>query len=191
METAFEILDIFSLQTRNSPTYLKHSLNGDRGDDGGANPLAFTHHLPHDEEHRRGEGEGREPHSADEFLGAAAGHDALGFERVADGHVALNAQAGDVERGGVGAAVPEKVVAPAHCVPERPRVVEPDEVVELNGHREHEDEQVGDGEAGQVVVHGALEVLQALFGEQGVQGDGVPQRAHSEQSHVDDGDYHL
>ena len=109
---------------------------------------------------------------------------------MADGHVALHAQAGDVERGGVGAAVPEEVVTPAQRIPKHPRVVEPDEVVELDGHGEHENEQVGDGEAGQVVVHGALQVLEGLFGQQGVQGDGVPQRARSEQSHVDDSDYH-
>lgn len=170
--------------------YLKHCLNGDRGDDRGAYLLAFTHHLAHDEEHRRGKSEGRDPHGADELLGAAAGHDALGFERVANGHVALHAQAGDVERGGVRAAVPEEVVTPADGVPEHPRVVEPDEVVELDGHGEDEDQQVGDSEASQVVVHGALEVLQSLFGQQGVQCDGVPQRADSEQGHVDDCDYH-
>lgn len=110
---------------------------------------------------------------------------------MADGHVALHAQAGDVQRGGVGAAVPEEVVTPAYRVPEHPWVMEPDEVVELDWHGEDEDQQVGHGEACQVVVHGALEVLQGLFGQQCVQGDGVPQRAHGEQSHVDDSDYHL
>ena len=174
-----------------SDTHLQHGLHGERGDDSGAYLLALEHHLAHGEEHRRREREGREPHGADQLLGAAAGHDALGFERVADGHVALHAQAGDVQRGGVGAAVPEEVVAPAHRVSEYPRVVEPYEVIELDGHGEHEDQQVGHGEAGQVVVHSALEVLQGLFGQQCVQGDGVPHRAHSEQSYVEDGDYNL
>lgn len=110
---------------------------------------------------------------------------------MADGHVTLHAEAGDVQRRGVRAAVAEKVVAPAYCVPEHPRVMEPDEVVQLYGHGENEDQQVGDSETGQVVVHGALEVLQGLFGQQGVQGNRVSQRTHSEQSHVDDGDYYF
>lgn len=42
-----------------------------------------------------------------------------------------------------------------------------------------------------MVVHGALEVVQALFGQQDVEGDGVTQQAHSEQGCVDDCDYHL
>lgn len=191
MDTFTRKVDTRTSDKTLSTTYLKHNLKCDGRNCSGADLLAVAHHLAHDEEHRRGEGEGREPHGADELLGAAAGHDALGFERVADGHESLHAQAGDVERGGVGAAVPEEVVTPAQGVPEHPRVVEPDEVVQLDGHREHQDEQVGDGQAGQVVVHGALEVLQGLFGQQGVQGDGVPQKAHSEQSHVDDGDYHF
>lgn len=174
-----------------SNTHLKHSLHCDRGDNSGAYILAFAHHLAHDEEHRCGEREGSEPHGGDELLGAAAGHDALGFERVADGHVTLHAEAGDVERGGIGAAVTKEVVTPAYGVSEDPGVMEPDEVVELDGHGENEDQQVGDGETGQVVVHGALEILQSLFGQQGVQGDGVPQRTHSKQSHVDDSDYHF
>lgn len=78
---------------------------------------------------------------------------------MADRQVALDAQAGDVEHGGVGAAVPEKVVPSTRGVAEHPGVVEPDEVVELDGHREDKDEKVGDGEADQVVVHGALEVV--------------------------------
>lgn len=178
-------------RTRTISTHLQHGLHGDSGDNGGADLLPVAGHLAHGEEHWSGEREGRDPHGADKLLSAAPGHDALRFERVADGHVALHAQAGDVERGGVGAAVPQEVVAPAHGVPEHPRVVEPDEIVELDGHGEDEDEQVRHGQAGQVVVHGALEVLQALFGQQGVQGDGVPQGADGEQSHVEDGDYHL
>lgn len=174
-----------------SRTYLNDSLHCDVGDDGGAYILAFAHHLAHDEEHRCAEREGNEPHGGDELLGAAAGHDALGFERVADGHVTLHTEAGDVEHRGVGATVAEEVVTPAYCVAEHPRVMDPDEVVQLDGHRENEDQQVGDGETGQVVVHGALEVLQSLFGQQGVQGDRVSQRTHSEQSHVDDSDYYF
>lgn len=183
--------DVFARKGNFSNTYLKYSFNCDRGHDGGAYLFAFNDLLAHDEEHRRCEGEWREPHSADEFLSAAAGHDALGFKWVADGHVTLHAQAGNVKHGGVGATVPEEVITPTHGIPEHPRVVEPDEVVELDGHGEHEDQQVGDGEAGQVVVHGALEILQALFGQQGVKSDGVPQRAHGKQCDVDGSDYYL
>lgn len=154
-------------------THLEHGLHGDLRDNSGAYLLAFTRLLAHDEGHWRREREGREPHGANEFFRAAAGHDALCFERVADGHVALNAQAGDVKRSGIRAAVSEEVVTPAHGVPEHPRVMEPDKVVELNGHGKDQDEQVGHSEAGQVVVNGALEVLQGLFGYQGIESDGV------------------
>lgn len=172
-------------------TNLKHGLHGHGGHHGRADLLAVAQLLAHNEQHRRGEGERGDPRRADELFGSAAGHDALGFERVADGQVALDAQAGDIEHGGVGAAVPEKVVAATHGVAEHPGVVEPDKVVELDGHRENKNEKVGDGEADQVVVHGALEVVQALFGQQDIEGDGVAQRAHSEQNRVDDCDYHL
>lgn len=169
-------------------THLQHGLHRDRRDHSGAYHLAVTHPLAHYEGHRCRESEGSEPHGADEFLGAAAGHDALGFERVADGHVALHAQAGDVKRGGIRATVPEEVVTPAHGVPEHPWVMEPDKVVELNGHGEDQNEQVGHGETGQVIVYGALKVLQRLSGNQGINSDGVAQGAYGEQSQVNDSD---
>lgn len=142
--------------------------------------------LPHGEDHGDGEEEGGDPDAADELLGAAAGHDALGFEGVADGHVALHAQAGDVERRGISAGVPQEIVTLADGPPESPGVVDPDEVVELDGHAEEEDEEVGEGEAGQVVVHGALQVLQRLLAHQRVRRDGVAHRAHQEEHQVDD-----
>lgn len=106
---------------------------------------------------------------------------------MADGHVALHAEAGDVERRGVGAGIPEEVVALADSSPESPGVMDPDEVVELDGHAEEEDEEVGEGEAGQVVMHGALQVLQRLLAHQRVCRDGVPHGADQKESQVDNG----
>lgn len=45
------------------------------------------------------------------FLGAAAGHEGLGLEEVADGQVAFHAQAGHVEGSGIGAGIAKEVVA--------------------------------------------------------------------------------
>lgn len=163
----------------------------DGGTDEGVGILVLAVDLPHGEDHGDGEEEGGDPDAADELLGAAPGHDALGFEGVADGHVALHAEAGDVERRGVGAGVPEEVVALADGPPESPGVMNPDEVVELDGHAEEEDEEVGEGEAGQVVVHGALQVLQRLLAHQRVRRDGVTHGAHQEKSQVDDGHHHF
>lgn len=159
--------------------------------DEGVGILVLAVDLPHGEDHGDGEQEGGDPDAADELLGAAAGHDALGFEGVADGHVALHAEAGDVECRGIGAGVPEEVVALANGPPESPGVMDPDEVVELDGHAEEEDEEVGEGEAGQVVVHGALQVLQRLLPHQRVRRDGVAHGAHQEKSQVDDGHHHF
>lgn len=163
----------------------------DGGADEGVGILGLAVDFPHGEDHGDGEEEGGDPDAADKLLGAAAGHDALGFEGVADGHVALHAEAGDVERRGVGAGVPEEVVAFADGSPESPGVMDPDEVVELDGHAEEEDEEVGEGEAGQVVVHGALQVLQRLLANQRVRRDGVTHGAHQEESQVDDGHHHF
>lgn len=163
----------------------------DGGADEGVGILVLAVDLPHGKDHGDGEEKGGDPDAADELLGAATGHDALGFERVADGHVALHAEAGDVERRGVGAGVPEEVVALADGPPKSPGVMDPDEVVELDGHAEEEDEEVGEGEAGQVVVHGALQVLQRLLAHQRVRRDRVTHRAHQEKSQVDDGHHHF
>lgn len=159
----------------------------DGGADDGIRILILSINLPHGKDHGDGQEEGGNPDAADELLGAAAGHDALGFEGVADGHVALHAEAGDVERRGVGAGIPEEVVALADRSSKSPGMMDPDEVVELDGHAEEEDEEVGEGKAGQVVMHGALQVLQRLLAHQRVRRDGVPHGAHEKESQIDDG----
>lgn len=159
----------------------------DGGADDGIRILILSINLPHGKDHGDGQEEGGNPDAADELLGAAAGHDALGFEGVADGHVALHAEAGDVERRGIGAGIPEEVVALADRSSKSPGMMDPDEVVELDGHAEEEDEEVGEGEAGQVVMHGALQVLQRLLAHQRVRRDGVPHGAHEKESQIDDG----
>ena len=105
------------------------------------------------------------------------------MQREADGDVALHAERRDVQDGGVGAALVDVVVQPAHRLAEEPGHVLP-EAVEVEGQAE-EDEQVGDGHAGQVEVGGGLHVLEALDDEDG---HGVARHAHHEDEDADDGD---
>lgn len=109
--------------------HLQYGFSSYRGHNSGAYKFVFDQSLSHGEEHRSGQEKRRDPHSADEFLGAAPRHDALRLERVADSHEALHAQAGDVERRRIRAAVPQKVVPFTNSLPKSPRVMHPNEVV--------------------------------------------------------------
>lgn len=176
MLTNLAILETQENAQRNDAvrTHLQNGFSSDRGHDSGAYEFIFNQTLSHSEEHRGGQEKRREPHGADQFLRAAPGHDALRFERVTDGHEALNAQTGDVERRRIRAPVPQKVVAFTHSLSKSPRMMHPDEVVQLNRHAEDQDEKVRYGQARQVIMHRALEILKRFLREECVQGDGIP-----------------
>lgn len=111
---------------------------------------------PHQDEDGSGANEGDGPEEEDDQLDLPLGDDHFSSEGEADGNVPLHAEGGDVEDGGVGAALADELEELAEEVPKVPGPVLP-EAEEVQGHAE-EDEQVGEGHAGQVEVGGGPHV---------------------------------
>lgn len=111
---------------------------------------------PHQDEDGSGANEGDGPEEEDDQLDLPLGDDDFSSEGEADGDVPLHAEGGDVEDGGVGAALADELEELAEEIPEVPGPVLP-EAKEVQWHAE-EDEQVGEGHAGQVEVGGGPHV---------------------------------
>lgn len=136
---------------------------------------------PHQEERGGCGDQGEAPQGEDDVLDPASGHHDFAPEREADGQVALDAQRGDVEDGGRGAALKDVVVEATHRLPENPRHVFP-QPVEVKGQAE-EDNKVRHRHAGQVQVGGGLHVLEVLDDEDG---HGVAGHSDDEDEDADD-----
>lgn len=100
--------------------------------------------------------EGNGPEEEDDQLDLPLGDDHFSSEGEADCNIPLHAEGGDVEDGGVGAALADELEELAEEVPKVPGPVLP-EAEEVQGHAE-EDKQVGKGHAGQVEVGGGPHV---------------------------------
>ena len=106
-------------------------------------------------EHRHQPGEGDEG-------GGAFPTKCFEAKRVADRHVALEAERGHVEDGGVAAGFEQEVVDLTGSVARGGREREPDGAVELDGHADEEHQQVRARQADHVVRHVLLQVAVAL-----------------------------
>lgn len=110
----------------------------------------------HQDENGSGTNEGDGPEEEDDQLDLPLGDDHFSSEGKADGNVSLHAEGSDVEDGGVGAALADELEELAEEIPKVPGPVLP-EAEEVQRHAE-EDEQVGEGHAGQVEVGGGPHV---------------------------------
>lgn len=137
--------------------------------------------MLHPDQHEDGPGaaEGHGPDDQDDQLHPALGDHHLGPQREADGEVAFDAQRGDGEHRGVGAALADELEEFAEQVTQVPGPVMP-EADEVEGHAE-EDEKVGEGHAGQVEVGGGTQLAEARHHQHGEQ---VARDAHHEQRHA-------
>lgn len=111
---------------------------------------------PHQDEDGASAEEGDGPEDENDQLDLPLGDDDFSSQGEADGDVPLHAERRDVEDGGVGAALADELEELAEEVPEVPGPILP-EAEEVQGHAE-EDEQVGEGHAGQVEVGGGSHV---------------------------------
>ena len=137
--------------------------------------------MLHSDQHEDGPGaaESQGPDDQDDELHPALGDHHLGPQREADGEVALDAQRGDGQHRGIGAALANKLEEFAEQVTQVPGPVMP-EAHEVEGHAE-EDEQVGEGHAGQVEVGGGAQLAETRHHHHGEQ---VARDAHQEERHA-------
>lgn len=137
----------------------------------------------HQDEDGASTNEGDGPEDEDDQLDLPLGDDHLRSQREADGDVPLHAERGDVEDGGVGAALADELEELAEEISEVPGPVLP-KAEEVQGHAE-EDEQVGEGHAGQVEVGGGPHVPEPRHHQHGHQ---VAEDPDDEEEDAGDGD---
>lgn len=142
---------------------------------------------PHKDEDGAGANEGDGPEDEDDQLDLPLGDDHLRAQGEADGDVPLHAEGGDVEDGGVGAALADELEELAEEVPEVPGPVLP-EAEQVQGHAE-EDEQVGERHAGQVEVGGGPHVPKPRHHQHGHQVAEDPDDEEDHAGHRDAGEH--
>lgn len=106
----------------------------------------------------QGEQHREAPDDAEDPEGAPPGALQLGAEGVENGHVALHADRGDAEDGGEAHGLKEGRLEVASHGPKQEGVVAP-HLIDFQGHPKEQDEEVGDGQAEEVVVGGGLHSL--------------------------------
>lgn len=146
---------------------------------------------PHGKKQRQRHQGGGDPDKTNQQLHLARPRHGLIPEGVADGDVALKAERQHVQQRGVAAGLEEESVnLTGQGIAGRGQGV-PDDAVELHGHADEEDQDVGASQAHHVIRHLLLQVTFLLQHLGDPNGDTVPQDAHHEdgQVHQDEGDF--
>ena len=162
-----------------------------------ARETAVTGHVhqgvldSHGKKQRQRHQGGGDPDEGNQQLHLAGPRHGLVPEGVADGDVALEAERQHVQQRGVAAGLEEERVKLAgHGVAGLGQGI-PDDAVELHGHADEEDQDVGASQAHHVIRHLLLQVALLLQHLGDPNGDAIPQDAHHEdgQVHQDEGDF--
>lgn len=138
----------------------------------------------HGKEQRQSHYDRHPPDKSNEQLHRAGSRDGLELKGVADSHIPLKAEGGNMQHSGVTTGFKEEVVELASHIAIGGRKGAPYSTEELHGHTQQDDQQIRAGQAHHVVCDLFLQVALLLQDPGGLDGDAVAQDARNKDADI-------